>query len=396
MDGHVWISQWGVGPERLLTEHAVSTIAWSPNGGRLAYGTLDGFDEDWTGTLRLHDLVNGEDVVLGNIAAPWQAIFTSNNQLIYLYDNALQIWSIPAEKSLKEGAALERTVPLKNVPEGALYGEGASLAMALSPSERYMALLRQGIGYETGTLGILDLETGEEYLVDDLLRNDQSAFQTIVLPNGTSSYCIKSLVGTYGLDQFTRIMLSTEINNSWESPNGMKAFSLIIRGLGIYHDKNPLRQYGFCNGVTPFDYDVTDPNRIAFTPFKSSAHEVDGGKGNVGNKPNDRATDTMGTTLWPFNFALLRGQAAATTARAGFTSTIWGLFHSRGSFCRFDRPPGLWHNRPHNRTIATTLNRTSTCRSGLQRAGGSWKAGSSAGREWTGELGCEQWVMVNG
>lgn len=121
--------------------------------------------------------------------------------------------------------------------------------------------------------------------------------QTIVLPNGTSSYCVKSLVGTYGLEQFTRIMLSTEINNSWESPNGMKAFSLIIRGLGVYHDKNPLRQYGFCNGVIPFDYDVTDPNHIAFTPFKSSAHEVDGGKGNVGNKPNDRATDTMSTYM---------------------------------------------------------------------------------------------------
>jgi len=75
----------------------------------------------------------------------------------------------------------------------------------------------------------------------------------------------------------------------------MKAFSLIIRGLGVYHDKNPLRQYGFCNGVIPFDYDVTDPNRIAFTPFKSSAHEVNGGKGNVGNKPNDRATEWTGS-----------------------------------------------------------------------------------------------------
>lgn len=101
MDGHVWISQWGVGPERLLTEHAVFAIAWSPNGDRLTYGTLDGIDENWTGTLRLHDLANGEDVVLGNIAAPWQTIFTSNNQLIYLHDHALQIWSIPAEKSLK-------------------------------------------------------------------------------------------------------------------------------------------------------------------------------------------------------------------------------------------------------------------------------------------------------
>lgn len=179
MDGHVWISQWGVGPERLLTEHAVFAIAWSPNGGRLTYGTLDGIDENWTGTLRLHDLANGEDVVLGNIAAPWQTIFTSNNQLIYLHDHALQIWSIPAEKSLKEGAALERTIPLKNVPEGALFGEGASLATALSPSERYMALLRQGIGYETGTLSILDMETGEEYLVDDQLRNDQSALNAL-------------------------------------------------------------------------------------------------------------------------------------------------------------------------------------------------------------------------
>ena len=28
-----------------------------------------------------------------------------------------------------------------------------------------------------------------------------------------------------------------------------------------------------------------------------------------------------------FNFVLLPGQAAATTARAGFTSTIWGSFH---------------------------------------------------------------------
>ena len=90
----------------------------------------------------------------------------------------------------------------------------------------------------------------------------------------------------------------------------MKAFSLILWGLGVYHDTHP--QYGpggspaigFCSGVQPFYYDIASPARVAFTPFQSSAHEVDGGKGNVDNKPNDRVTDTMGTYMQP----LLYGQ----------------------------------------------------------------------------------------
>lgn len=179
MDVHVWISEWGAGPKKLLSNHGSFSTTWSPDGIRLAYTTLEGADENQTGTLKLYDGAREEDIVLGQIAPPWQMIFTSSNRLFFLHDNALQIWSIPAEKSLKEGVALERTVPLKNVPEGALFYEGASLWMALSPSERYMALLRQGIGYETGTLGILDLETGEEYLVDGMLRNSLNALPAL-------------------------------------------------------------------------------------------------------------------------------------------------------------------------------------------------------------------------
>lgn len=180
MDGHVWLSVWGQGPQKLLTEHGLfTTTAWSPDGNRLAYGTLDGFDENKTGTLKLYDLVTGEDLVLGRISPSWQAIFTSDNRLIYLFDKALQIWAIPPGKSLKEGPVLERTIALANVPEGALYYEGASLTMALSPSERYLALLRQNFGYETATVGILNLETGEEYPAADLVRNNMNALPTL-------------------------------------------------------------------------------------------------------------------------------------------------------------------------------------------------------------------------
>ncbi len=128
-----------------------------------------------------------------------------------------------------------------------------------------------------------------------------------IQPSNGGPVCVTKLIGTYGLDQFTRIALSSEITYSTESSTGMKAFSLILRGLGVYHDRFPQYRPGvpspevpFCPNVQPFYYDISSaPARVAFTPYFSSAHEVDGGKGNVGNKPNDRATDTMGTYMQP-------------------------------------------------------------------------------------------------
>lgn len=102
--------------------------------------------------------------------------------------------------------------------------------------------------------------------------------------------CIKNLIGVYDLDEFTRIGLSSEITSATEPAGGMKAMSLVIRGIGQYHVVHP-QSGGFCQGTSPFVYDIHS-YRVAFSLLKSSKTH-----GIVGTRANDRATDTMGTYM---------------------------------------------------------------------------------------------------
>jgi len=100
--------------------------------------------------------------------------------------------------------------------------------------------------------------------------------------------CVSKLIGEWDLDQFTRITLSSEVTHSWEPSHGMRAMSLVIRGLGRYHVNQPANWHPFCRDTQPFSYHLDD-QRVAFAPRKSSKTH-----GIVGNRPNDRSTDTMG------------------------------------------------------------------------------------------------------
>jgi hypothetical protein len=156
----------------------------------------------------------------------------------------------------------------------------------------------------------------------------------------------------------------------------MKAFSLILRGLGVYHDRFPQYRPGvpspevpFCPNVQPFYYDISSaPARVAFTPYFSSAHEVDGGKGNVGNKPNDRATDTMGTYMQPringvdvplyFNDCIQGMINAKASTEPNIETVIRSVFSNTGSCgsappcndnhrCEYDENNG-WRVEPYS------------------------------------------------
>lgn len=108
------------------------------------------------------------------------------------------------------------------------------------------------------------------------------------------SRCVNNLVGSFGLEQFTRIALASEIDSSSEAAGGMKAMSLVIRGLGVRHYYDPWNNLAYCFNVSPFQYHVHD-RRVAFSPLKSSLYDP----GNSNNKPNDRVTDTMGKYMQP-------------------------------------------------------------------------------------------------
>ncbi len=51
-------------------------------------------------------------------------------------------------------------------------------------------------------------------------------------------WCVSHLA-VHDLDQFTRISLASEITSASEPPLGMRAMSLVIRGIGRYHVDNP-------------------------------------------------------------------------------------------------------------------------------------------------------------
>lgn len=104
-------------------------------------------------------------------------------------------------------------------------------------------------------------------------------------------WCLKSFIGRFDLDEYTRIALSSEISTADEPAGGMKALSLTIRGIGRYHFDHPQSGYPFCVGTGPFTYDVHS-ERVAFSPLKSSKSH-----GILGTRANDRATDTMGTYM---------------------------------------------------------------------------------------------------
>lgn len=103
-------------------------------------------------------------------------------------------------------------------------------------------------------------------------------------------WCVSSLA-VHDLDQFTRISLASEITHAWEPALGMRAMSLVIRGIGRYHVDNPWNLRPFCRYVQPFTYHFDDW-RVAFVPFKSSKTH-----GNVGSQSNDQVTKTMGSYL---------------------------------------------------------------------------------------------------
>lgn len=105
-----------------------------------------------------------------------------------------------------------------------------------------------------------------------------------------NQWCVSHLA-VHDLDQFTRISLASEITHVWESPLGMRAMSLVIRGIGRYHVDNPWNLKPFCEYVQPFTYHLDD-KRVAFVPFKSSKTH-----GNEGSKSNDQVTETMGSYL---------------------------------------------------------------------------------------------------
>lgn len=102
--------------------------------------------------------------------------------------------------------------------------------------------------------------------------------------------CVKNLIGVYDLDEFTRIGLSSELTTATEPAGGMKAMSLVIRGISQYHVTHP-QSGGFCQGTAPFAYDIHS-YRVAFSPLKASRTH-----GIIGTRSNDRATDTMGTYM---------------------------------------------------------------------------------------------------
>lgn len=117
--------------------------------------------------------------------------------------------------------------------------------------------------------------------------------------------CIDRYLGTYDLETYTRIVLATEITDANWHPEALKAQAVLIRGIGYWHDVNPqwddVETYGGplafppCVGKPQYYFDV-HTDRVAFIPRMAAE------KGNQGNRPNDRATETMPEVLLRSNF----------------------------------------------------------------------------------------------
>lgn len=110
-------------------------------------------------------------------------------------------------------------------------------------------------------------------------------------------WCINRFLGSYDLETFTRITLAGEASSSWH-PEALKAQAVIIRGIGYWHYINPQwdDNWPVCPGKPDYYPHVLHPNRIYFIPRYGAE------RGNQGNQPNKRATETMPNVLLRSNF----------------------------------------------------------------------------------------------
>lgn len=173
MESHLWIAAWGQGLQRLLTDQSMGATAWSPDSNRVAFATLAGQDERKNVPLKILDLESDEEIIVGMMSSPFQVVFTDNDELIYLYEGALHVVSVPREQSLAEGISLVKTIPLRDIPDNDAYfePEGPIAWINVSPRGDKVAILRATGDHESGELSILDLGSEQEYVIDEQLRN---------------------------------------------------------------------------------------------------------------------------------------------------------------------------------------------------------------------------------
>lgn len=190
-EADLWIAEWGKGIQQLVTHQSMGASAWSSDGNRVAFSTLADQDERGDMPLKVLDLSAGKERVVGMMSAPYQMSFTSADGLIFLAEGALQVLDLPGGL---EGELLPpRSIPLKEIPanEAYLRTDPSSVSSAawfqVSPKGDKVALLRE-FNAERGKLSILDLESGQEVMVDEQMLNLHGAITNVFAwsPDGST------------------------------------------------------------------------------------------------------------------------------------------------------------------------------------------------------------------
>lgn len=168
-ESELWLATWGAGLKRLVTGQAMGGTAWSDDGNQIAFGTLAGQDEAGNIPLKVLDLETGREIVIGIMSSPYQMAFTPNNEVMFVADSALQVVAIPKELSQDVGPV--KAITLTNIPDNQVYSQSGAAWFKVAPGGTKVAIMRTWDG-ASGQLGILDVASGQETVIEELIRNN--------------------------------------------------------------------------------------------------------------------------------------------------------------------------------------------------------------------------------